>query len=61
MDALLRDMYVNCMYWLLTRMHEDMLPNRGVYDTLGNSGFSQVSGELVSFRKLGHPDLYILF
>ena len=30
-------------------------------DTLGNSGFSQVSGELVSFRKLGQPHLYILF
>ena len=33
----------------------------GVCDTLGNSCFSQVSGELVSFRKLGQPDLYISY
>ena len=39
------------IYCILTRMHEDMLfYEGGVCDTLGNSGFSQVSGELVSFR-----------
>ena len=29
-------------------------------DTLGNSGFLRFSGGLVSFRKLGQLDLYIL-
>ena len=48
-------MYVFYMYSTMTRMHEDMLFQRGgVCDTFGKFRFS---GELVSFKELGQPDL----
>ena len=42
----------------LTRLHEDMLFHEGVVcDTLGIQGFLRFSGELVSFKESGQPDL----
>ena len=50
------------MYCLLTTMHEDMLFYRGECVTHWEiQVFLRFSGELVSFRKLGQPDLYISY